>query len=49
MSWPMEQGCDDYQGRTADAALSAMTGLPVVHLGNVISVEDVRSLEDDCC
>jgi len=36
-------------GENKAAALthSAATGLPVVHLGRMITTEDVRSLEDD--
>jgi hypothetical protein len=35
------------EGRAAERAHSAATGLPVVHLGKVITSEDVRALEDD--
>jgi Arc/MetJ family transcription regulator len=35
------------QGATTEITHSARTGLPVVHLGTVITTEDVRSLEDD--
>jgi Arc/MetJ family transcription regulator len=35
------------EGRAAGLTQSAATGLPVVHLGKVISTEDVRALEDD--
>lgn len=35
------------EGKAADAARSARTGLPVVHLGTVVTTEDVRALEDD--
>jgi Arc/MetJ family transcription regulator len=32
---------------TAQVSQSARTGLPVVHLGKIITTEDVRALEDD--
>ena len=35
------------EGRPAGLTRSATTGLPVVHLGKVITTEDVRALEDD--
>jgi Arc/MetJ family transcription regulator len=35
------------EGRDAGLAHSAVTGLPVVRLGRVITTEDVRALEDD--
>jgi hypothetical protein len=35
------------QGRAADISRSPRTGLPVVHLGTVITSDDVRALEDD--
>jgi Arc/MetJ family transcription regulator len=35
------------EGHTASVGHSPATGLPVVHLGRVISTEDVRSLEDE--
>lgn len=35
------------QGQVADVSRSARTGLPVVHLGVVITTQDVRALEDD--
>jgi Arc/MetJ family transcription regulator len=35
------------EGRPAGLARSAATGLPVVHVGRVITTEDVRGLEDD--
>jgi len=35
------------EGRAAGLTHSAVTGLPVVHLGRVITTEDVRALEDD--
>jgi hypothetical protein len=35
------------EGRPAGLTHSAATGLPVVHLGRVITTEDVRALEDD--
>jgi hypothetical protein len=35
------------EGRPGDLAHSAVTGLPVVRLGRVITTEDVRALEDD--
>lgn len=34
-------------GGAVEIRSSARTGLPVVHLGTVITTEDVRSLEDD--
>jgi hypothetical protein len=34
-------------GATGEIATSDRTGLPVVHVGRVISSEDVRRLEDD--
>jgi predicted transcriptional regulator len=35
------------QSRPAEVTRSVRTGLPVVHVGTVITTEDVRSLEDD--
>lgn len=35
------------QGRAAELSRSARTGLPVLHLGTVITTEDVRALEDE--
>jgi Arc/MetJ family transcription regulator len=35
------------QGSTGEIARSAVTGLPVVHLGTVVTTEDVRALDDD--
>jgi predicted transcriptional regulator len=35
------------QGTTSEITRSARTGLPVIHLGTVITTDDVRSLEDD--
>jgi Arc/MetJ family transcription regulator len=35
------------QGQVAAVSRSARTGLPVVHLGVVITTQDVRALEDD--
>jgi predicted transcriptional regulator len=35
------------EGRPAEVTRSAATGLPVVHLGRMITTEDVRALEDD--
>jgi hypothetical protein len=34
-------------GGPGEIAISDRTGLPVVHLGKVITTEDVRRLEDD--
>jgi hypothetical protein len=34
-------------GKTPEVSRSARTGLPVVHLGTVITTEDVRALDDD--
>ena len=34
-------------GSTQEIAISAHTGLPVVHLGRTITTEDVRRLEDE--
>jgi predicted transcriptional regulator len=34
-------------GEPADVAQSDRTGLPVAHLGRLITTEDVRRLEDD--
>lgn len=31
----------------AEVTTSARTGLPVVHLGTVVTTDDVRALEDD--
>jgi hypothetical protein len=35
------------EGRPAGVAHSPVTGLPVVHLGRIISTDDVRVLEDE--
>jgi hypothetical protein len=35
------------QGRAAKLSRSARTGLPVIHLGTVITTEDVRALDDE--
>ena len=35
------------QGAPVEITRSESTGLPVVHLGKIITTEDVRSLEDD--
>ena len=35
------------QSLAAEVSLSVRTGLPVLHLGTVITTEDVRSLDDD--
>ncbi len=35
------------QGSTEELSRSKVTGLPVVHLGTVITTEDVRALDDD--
>ena len=35
------------QGITGEITRSAITGLPVVHLGTVVTTEDVRALDDD--
>lgn len=35
------------QGAVARVRESQATGLPVIHLGTVVTSEDVRSLEDD--
>lgn len=35
------------QGKGSEITTSSRTGLPVAHLGRVITTEDVRSLEDD--
>jgi predicted transcriptional regulator len=32
---------------SSELAISSRTGLPVVHVGRVITTEDVRQLEDD--
>lgn len=34
-------------GSQSEPATSPLTGLPVAHLGRVITTEDVRQLEDD--
>ena len=34
-------------GQVADISRSPRTGLPVLHLGTVITSEDVKELEDD--
>ena len=35
------------QGAVASVRDSQVTGLPVIHLGTVVTSEDVRSLEDE--
>lgn len=35
------------QGGSAEISRSEKTGLPLMHLGRVVTTEDVRSLEDD--
>jgi hypothetical protein len=35
------------QGRGTEISRSPLTGLPVLHLGRVITTEDVRALDDD--
>lgn len=35
------------ENRVSEPTRSAATGLPIVHLGRMITTEDVRSLEDD--
>jgi hypothetical protein len=35
------------QGHAGEVSRSAVTGLPVVHLGTVVTTEDVRALEDE--
>ncbi|WP_067973341.1 antitoxin [Mycolicibacter icosiumassiliensis] len=35
------------QGAAARVHESQLTGLPVIHLGTVVTSEDVRSLEDE--
>ncbi len=35
------------EGRAAGLTHSAVTGLPVMRLGRIITTEDVRALEDD--
>jgi len=35
------------QGRGTEISRSPRTGLPVLHLGRVITTEDVRALDDD--
>ena len=35
------------QSRAAEVSQSARTGLPVLHLGTVITTEDVRKLDDE--
>jgi Arc/MetJ family transcription regulator len=35
------------ESRSAELTRSAATGLPVVHLGRMITTEDVRALEDE--
>jgi predicted transcriptional regulator len=35
------------QGLKGEIARSAVTGMPIVHLGTVITTDDVRALEDD--
>jgi Arc/MetJ family transcription regulator len=34
-------------GKKVEMSRSARTGLPVIHLGSVVTTEDVRSIEDD--
>ena len=41
----MRRGLDS--GHSGEVATSDRTGLPVVHLGRIITTEDVRRLEDD--
>lgn len=43
----VRRGLGEGGGSTADISYSPITGLPVVHLGTVITTEDVRSLDDD--
>ena len=35
------------QGLKGEIARSAVTGMPTVHLGTVITTDDVRALDDD--
>ena len=35
------------QGPKGEITRSAVTGMPTVHLGTVITTDDVRALEDD--
>ena len=35
------------QGHAGEISRSAITGLPVVHLGTVVTTEDVRAMEDE--
>ena len=35
------------QGLKGEIARSAVTGMPIVHLGTMITTDDVRALEDD--
>lgn len=35
------------KGKAGEITRSARTGLPLVHLGTVVTTEDVRSLEDE--
>jgi hypothetical protein len=35
------------QGIRGEVSRSALTGMPVVHLGTTISTDDVRTLDDD--
>jgi predicted transcriptional regulator len=35
------------EGQPATLARSDRTGLPMIHIGRVITTEDVRALEDD--
>jgi hypothetical protein len=35
------------QGGAGEITRSAVTGLPVVHLGTVVTTEDVRALDDE--
>jgi hypothetical protein len=35
------------QAGTAEISRSARTGLPMVHLGTVITTDDVRALDDE--
>jgi predicted transcriptional regulator len=35
------------QGLKGEIAKSAVTGMPIVHLGTVITTDEVRALDDD--
>lgn len=35
------------QGQAGEISRSAVTGLPVMHLGTVVTTEDVRALDDE--